>query len=82
MWSWLLMAVGILGLYLAGRRNVYGWAVGASAQLLWVAYATATHQYGFYVSAAAYFWIYTKNFLAWRREARLADTLAKEVVPS
>jgi hypothetical protein len=71
-WSWLLMAVGVFGLYLAGRKSRWGWAVGAGAQLLWIAYATATHQWGFYVSALAYGWIYVKNFLAWRRESKEA----------
>lgn len=72
-WSWLLTAVGVFGLWLAGRRNVYGWAVGIAAQGLWIAYATATEQWGFYVSALAYGWVYVKNFRAWRREARDAE---------
>lgn len=69
-WSWLLMAIGVFGLYLAGKKNLYGWAVGIAAQFLWVAYALSTQQYGFLISAVAYGWIYAKNFLAWRREAR------------
>jgi hypothetical protein len=53
-WSWLLTAVGVLGLYLAGRRSPWGWAVGLGAQGLWLAYAVATTQYGFIASALAY----------------------------
>lgn len=68
-WSYVLAAVGVFGLWLAGRRNVYGWAVGFGAQALWIAYATVTQQYGFYVSAVAYGWVYGKNYLAWRRDA-------------
>jgi len=66
-WSFALAAIGILGLYLAGKRNAYGWAIGLAAQLLWVAYATVTEQYGFYISALGYGWVYARNFLAWRR---------------
>lgn len=69
-WSYILMAIGVFGLYLAGRKSQWGWAIGIAAQLLWMAYAVATQQWGFIVSALAYGWIYTKNFLAWRREAR------------
>ena len=69
-WSFALASVGIFGLWLAGRHNAVGWAVGFGAQLLWVAYATATEQWGFYVSAAGYGWVYARNYLAWRREAR------------
>ena len=33
-WSYVLTAIGITGIYLAGRRNLYGWVVGLSAQVL------------------------------------------------
>jgi hypothetical protein len=67
-WSLALAAVGVFGLLLAGRKNRMGWAVGFFAQILWAAYATVTHQYGFYISAGAYAWVYLKNFLAWKQE--------------
>lgn len=67
-WSYVLTAVGAFGLYLAGRKNPMGWAVGLGAQALWIAYASATNQPGFYISAIAYGFVYARNFLAWRRE--------------
>jgi hypothetical protein len=70
LWSWLLTAVGVTGLYLAGRKSKVGWAVGFGAQALWIAYAVATRQWGFIVSACAYGWVYARNWLRWRREAR------------
>lgn len=73
LWSWILTAVGVFGLWLAGRRSPWGWAVGMGAQGLWVSYAVATSQYGFLVSAGAYFWVYLKNFRAWRREISQAS---------
>lgn len=66
LWSFALMAIGVLGIYLAGKKNKYGWAVGSFAQILWIIYALATGQYGFIVSALVYGWMYTKNFMAWR----------------
>lgn len=68
-WSWILTAVGVFGLWLAGRRNRLGWAVGLGAQGLWITYALTTEQYGFLVSAGAYGWIYAKNFVSWRSHA-------------
>lgn len=62
------MAVGVFGLYLAGKKNQYGWAIGIFAQTLWIVYAITSDQFGFLVSAFAYGWVYTKNFLAWRKE--------------
>ena len=66
-WSWILTAVGVTGLYFAGRRRALGWAIGLGAQLLWIAYALTTRQYGFLVSAGAYGWVYARNFRDWTR---------------
>lgn len=66
LWSFLLAAVGIYGLYLAGKKNAWGWAVGILAQVLWIIFSIATEQYGFILSAVAYGVVYAKNFLAWK----------------
>ncbi|MFI7551938.1 hypothetical protein ACIBQ2_19555 [Micromonospora sediminimaris] len=65
LWSWLLMAVGVTGLYLAGKRSWTGWAVGLAAQGLWLAYSIATGQWGFLVSCFVYGAIYLRNLRAW-----------------
>lgn len=67
-WSFLLTAVGVFGLFLSGKKKKIGWAVGFFAQIIWVIYATATHQWGFYISALAYGWVYAKNWISWRKE--------------
>lgn len=72
-WSYILTSVGLLGLWMAGRKYSGGWAVGIGAQALWAAYAIATGQWGFLVSAGLYGFVYTRNFVAWRR-----DELARE----
>lgn len=71
-WSLLLAAGGILGLWLAGRKNYWGWGVGILMQLLWIAYALVTAQYGFLISAFGYGYVYTVNLLKWRSEAKEA----------
>lgn len=68
LWSWVLMAVGVTGLYFAGRKKAFGWGIGIAAQVLWLAFALTTQQYGFVVSSLVYGWVYVKNFVAWRRE--------------
>lgn len=67
-WSVALAAVGILGIYLAGRKNLWGWAIGCGAQALWIVYALVTSQYGFVLSAGAYALVYGRNWLRWQRE--------------
>lgn len=69
-WSFILTAVGIVGLWFAGRKKAWGWAIGLGAQVLWLAYAIVTVQYGFILSAFAYGFVYSKNFILWRREKR------------
>ncbi len=62
-----MAAVGILGIYLAGKKNKWGWAIGAAAQVLWIIYAVMTEQYGFIITAFAYGTIYVKNLLEWSK---------------
>ena len=69
LWSWLLTAVGVTGLYFAGSKKRWGWAIGLGAQALWIAYALATRQYGFLVSAVAYGFVYGRNFWRWSAPA-------------
>lgn len=64
-WSWLLTAVGVTGLWLAGRRSLWGWAVGLGAQGLWAAYAVQSGQYGFLASSFAYGFVYATNLRKW-----------------
>lgn len=65
-WSYILTAVGLLGIYLAGKKNRAGWLVGLAAQVLWVAYAIVTRQWGFILSSVAYGTIYARNWRLWR----------------
>jgi nicotinamide riboside transporter PnuC len=60
--------IGIVGIWLAGRRNLWGWAIGLAAQVLWIVFALVTAQYGFIFSALAYGFVYARNWLRWRRD--------------
>lgn len=71
-WSLTLATVGIFGLWLAGRKNYWGWAVGLGAQVLWFAYAIVTEQYGFIISALAYGWVYGTNLRRWLKDSKAA----------
>ena len=67
-WSIVLSVIGVLGIYIAGSKNVVGWLLGFFAQILWLIFALTTEQYGFILSALAYGWVYGRNYLKWRRE--------------
>jgi hypothetical protein len=72
-WSYFLSAVGILGIYLAGKKNKAGWAVGFGVQGVWIAYAIASRQWGFILSAIAYGTVYARNWIKWRADERSAE---------
>lgn len=65
-WSWTLAAVGLVGIWLTGSRRRIGFLLGVAAQVLWIAYAAATNQPGFFVTAIAYGFVYARGWWAWR----------------
>lgn len=70
LFSFAMVAYGVLGLYVAGNKRVAGWWIGLSAQALWVVFAAITGLWAFYVSALAYGLVNARNLLRWRREQR------------
>lgn len=68
MWSWLLAAIGITGIFLVGRKTIWGWPILFVNEFLWIAYALSTKQYGFIVMALAYAAVYIKSFMHWRKD--------------
>ena len=53
-WSWLLAVIGAAGYLLVVRGAWSGLLVGLLAQLLWLAYAVVTEQWGFLVSVCLF----------------------------
>jgi hypothetical protein len=67
--SWVLGSVGVAGIFFVGRKTIWGWFVLLFNEILWIAYALITDQYGFIFSAIAYGIVYVKSFLHWRQDA-------------
>lgn len=72
-WSISLSLIGIIGIFIAGKKSKWGWFIGLAAQILWVIFAITTDQYGFIFSALAYGSVYLHNWLKWRREHRKTE---------
>ncbi len=54
-WSFALTAIGVTGLVLVYRsQSLVGPIIGIAVQLVWIAYAVATRQWWFLLSAFAY----------------------------
>src|SRR5690606_39445158 len=73
LWSYALGALGVLGIWLAGRKSAWGWAVGFGAQFLWLTYALVTQQYGFVLTAVAYGAVYARNWWRWTHEPAVTE---------
>lgn len=67
-WSWSLALVGLIGIYLSGKKRKSGWAWGIAVQALWITYAIVTEQYGFILGALGYTVAYARNYWLWRSE--------------
>ncbi len=68
MWSWILAAIGVTGIFFVGRKTIWGWLILLLNECIWIAYALATDQYGFIVMATAYAAVYIKSYISWKKE--------------
>jgi hypothetical protein len=64
-WPWLLTGLQVLALWSAGRGWWWGWLLGGSVQIPWIAYAVVTGQIGFIpgcaISASVQFVAFLRN---------------------
>lgn len=67
-WSWVLAAIGVSGIFFVGQKTIWGWLVLLANEVLWTVYAVVTQQYGFIFSAVAYGIVYIRSFLHWRKD--------------
>ena len=70
-WSWILAVIGVAGIYFVGRKTLWGWFVLLFNEVIWIAYAVITEQYGFIVSAIAYAAVYIKSYLHWKEDSNV-----------
>jgi len=73
--SWCLAPFGLYGMYATGRKKTWGWLLSMCTQALWAVYAVGTGQYGFLLGTSAYFAVYLRNFLAWKKDDRTASVV-------
>jgi hypothetical protein len=76
LWPWLLTGLQVLALWSAGRGRWWGWLLGGSVQIPWIAYAAMTDQIGFIPGCAvsASVQIYSYLRIAPRRQQMEATT--------
>jgi hypothetical protein len=70
LWSWCLSIIGVFGIYLTGRKNWRGYAVGVVTECAWVWYSIITKQWGFIFGATIYISTYLFNINKWITEEK------------
>jgi hypothetical protein len=65
---YVLMAVGIVGFELAGRRVWWAWYVNIANQGLWLAFALITGYWGFVVGTIFYTYQFSLNAYRWSKD--------------
>lgn len=78
MWSWVLACIGIAGIFLVGRKTIWGWLILCVNECLWIAYALSTDQYGFIFMAVAYAAVYIKSFIHWKRDEQCSAIIVAQ----
>jgi len=66
-WLWLLTGLQVLALWSAGRGRWWGWLLGGSVQVPWIAYVAVTTQLGFIPGCAVSSAVQTRSFLRRQR---------------
>ncbi|HEX6234905.1 MAG TPA: hypothetical protein VFZ63_17375 [Jiangellaceae bacterium] len=62
-WPWLLTGLQVIALWSAGSERWWGWLLGGSVQLPWIAYAVVTSQLGFIPGCAISASVQIHNFV-------------------
>ncbi len=65
-----MAALGVISLYLTGKKLKSGWVVGIVNSGLWIAYGVTTEQYGFIASAIVFITVQARNYQTWTAEER------------
>lgn len=68
LWSWILSAVSLAGLWTTGNKKRYGWLISLGSEGLWFAYAVVTSQYGFMVMGVAFSVVHMRNWRKWKQD--------------
>lgn len=65
---WVMSAITLTSMYLAGNKSPAAWTLGLSNQVLWLAFIVHTEAWGLLPMLLGMVVVYSRNLLKWRRE--------------
>jgi hypothetical protein len=66
---WVMSAVTLYAMYLAGNKSPVAWMLGLGNQALWLLFIVHTAAWGLLPMLVGMVVIYSRNLLKWKREA-------------
>ena len=70
--DWIAAVFALVGVYVIGHRNKYGFLICMVSGLLWCIVAAHTRVYGLYLEVLPLFAVNLHNFNKWRKDERSA----------
>lgn len=67
---WLLSAVTVYAMVLAGNKNRHAWAVSIANQALWLVYIVAAGAWGLLPMNAALWIVFVRNYRRWKQSSK------------
>jgi len=66
--DWIAAAVALIGVFLVGQKNKYGFLVCMLSGFCWCLVAVSTGVYGLFLEVLPLFFLNLYNFNRWRKE--------------
>jgi hypothetical protein len=64
---YVLSAITIYTMFLAGGKKKYAWLVGLLNQALWLIWIVTIHEWGLIPMNVALWVVYTRNYMKWNK---------------
>lgn len=71
--DWIAAAVALLGVYVIGRKNKYGFLICMVSGAIWCIVEALTGVYGLFLEVLPLFALNLYNFYKWRREDKFSE---------
>lgn len=76
--DWLATACGLMGVFLLGNKNKYGFLVFMMASASWVTFGVITGSLAVMLGSTIFFFMHFRGWLRWRRDEKDFEVEAAE----
>jgi hypothetical protein len=67
--DWIAIFIDLIGLWMIGNKNIYGFLIGGSSNILWFTFAYfSAHSNALAASSLLYLIFSIRNYFAWNKD--------------